>query len=378
LRIAFRTRRKQKMKMSDAHRYSPMRELVAVQLIRGVAATGVALSHAFAAAALPQYFGVELVDGWLDIGRSGVELFFVLSGFLMYTIHLKDFSQPNRVMRYVARRFIRIYPIYWIFVSTMIATLFAVNSISRLSIADFLTIYSLVRVSDVTLPLGVAWTLFHEMIFYVTFAFFLLNRRIGLLVFCLWFTVVAWLRITPGPTMISIALSEINILFGFGVLVGWIFNRIVVRYGGIIFVLGVASYGMTFKFLEHHNPQPEFILRTTGYGMSGCLILYGLLCIEANGGLKALSVPRLLGDASYTIYLMHFPFIAALFKMAAYFGILRREWSEFSTVGVGAVAIGLSVGLYLLVERPLQSWLNRILFANAEVRRSHRADPKTC
>lgn len=353
-------------KRSNGGRQS--KELNSVQMLRGIAAGSVALSHAFAAASLPKYVGVELLGGWPAIGRAGVELFFVLSGFLMYTIHWRDFSRPDRAPRYLLRRAIRIYPVYWVYVTIAILALVKVAPRND-SPFDYLTIYSLWRFTGVQLPLGVAWTLFHEIAFYVLFVVLVIDRRFGLFAFVMWFSVCVYLRLAPGPNWVSVTLSEINILFCFGIVLGWIFKRTASEFGGLILTVGAIGYVGVFWLFELHRSQPETLVRTIGYGVFGCLILYGMLSLELKGRFKAVAGLIVLGDASYTVYLLHYPIISLLLKAVLILGLLKLQPAELvvvAVVAVAAVAVALAAVAYVIVERPLQRWLYRAIASSAK------------
>src|SRR5665213_484275 len=138
--------------------------LVGIQAARGAAALLVVFYHAGRMLSLNQYVGNDPLDGLFSFGHAGVDFFFVLSGFIIYFVHHKDLNSPQRVSRYAWRRFVRIYPIYWVVTLGAIALAVAGHhndiSVQRITASFFL----LPQAEDPIV--GVAWTLEHEVLFY--------------------------------------------------------------------------------------------------------------------------------------------------------------------------------------------------------------------
>ena len=63
--------------------------------------------------------------GWraaFQFGHAGVDLFFVISGFVILFVHWEDIGRPQRISRYAGRRLTRILPIYWVALALTIAS----------------------------------------------------------------------------------------------------------------------------------------------------------------------------------------------------------------------------------------------------------------
>ncbi|WP_260928051.1 acyltransferase family protein [Novosphingobium sp. 9] len=135
--------------------------LVGLQYLRGVAALGVVVYHA-----------VERSGGDFRVGKAGVDLFFVLSGFLMWAI-TDEASRPGAFIR---DRLQRILPCYWIVTSVMLAgALLGLFPAMRLTLwhvtASYLLIPAISPSNGQVWPLLVpGWTLEYEMAFYLLFA----------------------------------------------------------------------------------------------------------------------------------------------------------------------------------------------------------------
>jgi len=87
---------------------------------RGIAAFLVVLDDAGYLVAENRYFGQDAFGGLLLDGHVGVDFFFVLSGFIIATVHLPDIGDRTRLGHYAGRRFFRIMPPYWMILSVIV------------------------------------------------------------------------------------------------------------------------------------------------------------------------------------------------------------------------------------------------------------------
>src|SRR5689334_19701485 len=91
------------------------KEIVGVQYLRGLAALAVVVDHSGITVATPKYFGTVIGGGLLNHGASGVDLFFLISGFIITATSLDADWQPKvKLGAFFGRRFIRIVPLMWI------------------------------------------------------------------------------------------------------------------------------------------------------------------------------------------------------------------------------------------------------------------------
>ncbi len=94
--------------------------LVSIQALRAVAALMVLVFH------LCQELtklGADLPATTFIIGTAGVDLFFVISGFVMVYSSERLFGQPRASIQFLARRVVRIVPLYWIATTAMVLLL---------------------------------------------------------------------------------------------------------------------------------------------------------------------------------------------------------------------------------------------------------------
>ena len=97
------------MQMTPTGRSTGPRTLFSVQIARGVAATAVVLAHA------NLIIDSRLFHGWLVTGWCGVDFFFVLSGFIICYANSADIGHAERLPIYLYKRFVRVYPVYWLY-----------------------------------------------------------------------------------------------------------------------------------------------------------------------------------------------------------------------------------------------------------------------
>lgn len=160
-----------------------------VEFGRGCAAFVVFLAHGFYADVPADKYGYIFL--W---GRWGVCYFFVLSGFIIAYVHWRDIGTPDRAGNFWWRRFIRIFPTYWL---ALVVFLFVRNvlgsadhriELSFLNVAGNVVMWP--GIPELMLPM--AWTLRHEFLFYALFSVAILNARVGAAFFLAWLALLLW------------------------------------------------------------------------------------------------------------------------------------------------------------------------------------------
>jgi peptidoglycan/LPS O-acetylase OafA/YrhL len=324
-------------------------KLTGIEASRGIAATVVVFYHV--ARHLDKNYGLPLLKDSLQFGHSGVDLFFVISGFIILHVHYRDIGNPARLGHYLRRRFTRVMPIYW--VAMALTAIMAIRG-GPPTLADLAWSISLLP-SNSVLILDVAWTLRHEIVFYALFCALIINRTAGIAIFGLWLTVIvlatlgkielSWL---PGSLY-----SAFNLEFFFGMAVAR-----ALRYSGIpsprlIFLLGVVLFAAAaladdFRLLDGFTNVARIV-----YGLPAALIVFGAAAADRETSINVPRFLRVLGSASYSIYLFQFIFIGMLWKLWLASGLdsLAPHIASFPLLAVGGVAGGILVSR--LVEYPL-------------------------
>ena len=291
-----------------------------IDMLRGIAATLVALRHAF--------------DGPFLIGAIGVDIFFVISGFVMAKI-----SMGRTAGEFLADRAWRIFPAYWIALTACMAVAWAQGS--TLGLRDGM--YSLLLVPNWfdqrILYLGIAWTLLFELFFYLAVAAGIRLRdwRIPLLLFI---AAVAARPFVANP-LIQFVGSPIMIEFLFGMAIAALPRD---RRIGAALIAAALAFLLLFPnpWLEDYRLamayQPAFV-RVALWGVPAALIVYGALTFEERLEGALVKPLLILGAASYSIYLWHMVVIKMMFPGQPLTGF--------------ACSILVGIALWRLVERPL-------------------------
>ena len=198
--------------------------------------------------------------------------------------------------------------------------------------------------------LVVSWTLSHEVLFYAVFSLLYLQRVLGLVALSAWLLSVLAAYATGWETFVT---SHYNLLFFVGVGLALLVRR-ASRPGRAaalsLVVAGVAAlFGVNYfhLFVE----RQDLSVRTLGNGAAAGALLLGVYWLEPH-----VRYPRWLtwlGDASYSIYLVHLlPFVIG-FKLLA-------TWPELESLRlILLVILGMTTALlcYVYVEQPLLRWL---------------------
>jgi peptidoglycan/LPS O-acetylase OafA/YrhL len=334
----------------------PVREaarLSGVQALRGVAACAVVLCHA--ARHVNKVFGAPALVGIFQAGHAGVDLFFVISGFIILFVHGDDIGRPERLARYLGRRFNRVMPLYWI---ALAATL-------TMSAAGAHVFPPLGRVagSALLLPsaaeplLGIAWTLQYEVVFYAAFAVLIVNRLAGTVVCLVWFLDIV---LTWGGHGVPGAPPPLSGPYGLEFFMGMAAAHLVTRHrmpaARRVAVLGMCLFGAAMM-LESIGLLDGFAaLARCVYGPAAFLIVAGLAAAERQGGLTVPGWLRGAGESSYAIYLFQFVFIGLVWQgwLKAGLAVPATRVACFAVLAFAAVAGGVVVSR--LVERPLLQW----------------------
>ncbi|MCF5396765.1 acyltransferase family protein, partial [Pseudomonas syringae] len=154
-----------------------MERLYSLQGLRGVAVLGVVLFHMMSVES--KFSGGDiLLPPWLDFFQLGVDLFFVISGFVMVIVSRGRFQSAIEAQRFLFNRVSRIYPTYWLyFFITLAVYLVQPGMVNSGHGSSNLIMSFLLLPNDKVLLVMVAWSLLFELWFYVVFSGFLLFRE---------------------------------------------------------------------------------------------------------------------------------------------------------------------------------------------------------
>lgn len=328
---------------------------------RGIAALLVVLYHADRLVVNPAYWGARAFGGAFVGGHAGVEFFFVLSGFIITHVHTRDIGRPNRLRRYLVRRFDRVYPLYWLVLTGVVALTLLGPGIPSLRHVDSVAIASsyLLAVADShDGVLTVSWTLFHEILFYAVFATAIVDRRAGLVGGALWLVAIA-VGATVGIGAIPAYLtSPLNLLFGLGVVTHVAVGQRRIRRPLLWVAAGLLAFaGLAAE--EAVAPVLGETARNLLYGLASAAALAGVVSHERARRLAIPAGLSALGAASYSIYLIHYPALSIVARVMARAGLIAAFPGNVGFVVLCAAVVGLGVATHYVVERPLLAGLRR-------------------
>jgi len=329
-----------------------------IQICRAVAALLVVLLHLAVYFANPKYFGLSGIDALFTFGRSGVEFFFVLSGFIITFVHWSDFGNPAKLLTYAKKRAIRIYPTYWIiFAAVYLVAASPLGSGVRLDLPTLVKTLALLPqassdpISGTSSPiLIVAWSLQYEILFYLLMAVFIVDRRIGGLICAL--LLINMLACRAGACLVFAPYLQTTfvLLFGLGAAIAFICKTSVkVRHPLFLAGIGACTFVVSAIINVVTGEQPIL-----AYGIASAVMVLGFVKAEDYGKLKikqdwAVS----LGDASYALYLIHYPVVSILCRLAVRSGLHGAVGAAVAAPVIVTACVAASIGFNRLVERPL-------------------------
>lgn len=316
-----------------------------IQILRGWAAVLVVLYHL--GLHMGQWFRVEPLGGALQAANIGVDLFFVISGFIIHHVHGRDLGQPSALRPFLIRRLIRIFPLYWVI---LLLTLLQMRALSLgIPWAD-LPAAALLLLPAAAPVVAVAWTLSYEMIFYLAYAALLpLGPRWAPALLALWALASllsgwssGWMILSPWVAEFCAGALLAHVLRDRPSLPPWIFTLVLLAYLAGVMVMGRPA--------EHLPAEHRSAL------MLGAALLVALAAVTRSNSTAgpAEKLFRLLGDASYSLYLTHYLFIQSAYTLVQHFGLLGRLNAyafNFACLLPATLVFGLA--FHVLVEKPL-------------------------
>lgn len=332
-----------------------------VQALRAVAALLVVGAHLGGPSGFEdKLFGSAVLLGWTEhVGPMGVDLFFVVSGFIMAVTSRNLASGAQPASAFLLRRITRIYPCYVLVTAAVLAVFLwrpdLVNSSEDVR-PDVVASFLLLPQEGLPLLL-VGWTLVYEMLFYVVLGATLLVHRSWL-----WWALGTWVALivvlapleqASSNVWVGLLLGPRNLEFvlGVGLAALVVAGRIAVPR--LLCPLAVALL-VTAAALGPVDGPVEGWLRLAAVGLPTALLVYGVVGGELRHGWRAPGPLVAAGDASYSLYLVHVP---ALKVVGIALGLVVAEVvlpvRLLLLVLVAAVAVAGGMLFYRWVEAPL-------------------------
>jgi peptidoglycan/LPS O-acetylase OafA/YrhL len=331
-----------------------------LQGARGIASLLIVLYHCEDVGSLDRYWGWS--HHYFNFGVGSLYFFFMLSGVVILHAHKRDIGVPARLRNYASKRLRRVYPVYWVYLLPLIAMYFVIPSFGsgyeRNPIA-ILQSFLLIAISNFPPINPVAWTLYHEVLFYFVFAFMLWNRTVGRLLLGMWMVASVIALISPPQnSLLDFYISPLHLLFGLGMLVSEGVRRLSWR-GSPFAIPGFAMLAACCVYADLVRSAAAIF--PIVFGICSAITVFGLMLMEKR---KPIFTPKFflfLGDASYSIYLVHFTVIEIAIRPV--FRLWRMHPVPTIIPFLALFVISLAGGIlaYLYIELPLMKIMSKRL-----------------
>jgi exopolysaccharide production protein ExoZ len=315
------------------------KQIVSIQYLRALAVLGVVMFHA-----------CQWTETYFEIGAAGVDLFFIISGFIIWTVTSGPTTSPLTFLR---RRAVRVAPLYWLatFAGLVVVAIHpeALPHVENHPLSHvILSLLFLPHPDPGGWPfpvLDVGWTLTYEAFFYALFAIALVldeGERA-------WLVTLAMI----GVALIGIAVPPLylygaNLMlveFAAGVWLARAYATGRLPRPSICWVLIIAGFGlMVWQYRLGYRPD---LWRPLFWGVPSLAVAAGALGLERRRRLPRWPAVRVIGDSSYSIYLTH-TLIAPLVPWILGY---QRPW--LVVAGVAALGVGGGLLVRRFVEKPM-------------------------
>ena len=324
-------------------------QLDQIQLLRGIAAFSILIAH----------------TPYIQRGHFGVDLFFIISGFIM------TYVTENTHKGFLRKRAVRVVPLYWLgtiglYVIAVVAPGLlntATDSVVDLLRSLFFIPYFNGRTVEPLLRLG--WTLNYEVFFYLLFFLACLicrRRRVIIASTLIFLLVFLGFALDSGGILTDFYTDPILLEFIFGMVAFYVYkvsieyvNRIEIVYIRFGFGLGILLYLSLFYF----QSMEDLERRAFTWGLP-CLVVF-LLVALAGSRIRIWLNFVMLGNISYSLYLFH-PYVIHFIDRKI-FSLSSVSWAAYLvTLGAYAASIAVAYASWRFIEKPSQ----RLLLPSSE------------
>jgi exopolysaccharide production protein ExoZ len=339
-----------------------------LQILRAVAALLVVYRHAVEIVRLHQSANQSHSYALDKFGACGVDIFFTISGFILSTVILRTAPEtPAMAWDFLTRRWIRIFPIYWI-VSIFFVVLAATHKLLTLewTIDSYLLVPLTYPLRAPLLLFG--WTLMFEIFFYyVIYLNLLISKKAAIprTVACiLWLVGMGTIIGIQRPILIVIC-NPMNIEFVLGCAIAWLYARFGThpRLGTVLMLSGSLALATTVFLGYGRIDDAAFILngaeswsRVLRWGLASAVVTAGFVFRPAEMRSPAGRFGVYLGDTSYSIYLTS---TVTLFVANRYYAPIAALPAGLNISLLIFLVILVGTATYKWIERPIAKFLSR-------------------
>lgn len=330
-----------------------------LQVCRAFAAITVVMGHALHdAGVVAARRSVEAAGPGID-WTFGVDVFFVISGFIMVHVSGKDFARPGAAWQFLRRRLIRIVPLYWTLTTIVLVVGLLKPQLLAIPVGSFSYVVSSylfipewrvgAPVPEIRPLLALGWTLNYEMVFYVALAgvmFLPVKRAIAVLTGLFAAAVTARFALDIQQTQLMFWSDPIILEFLMGCYLalarraGW---RLPAPAALLLAAIGIAG------LIANSGSAAE--LRPLMVGLPALMLVAAAALGPTLPGSTPTRFAILLGDASYALYLCHPLFVRSLRE--AWLKLADPAWPLwlYALLCVALASLA-AIPIHLLFERP--------------------------
>lgn len=313
-----------------------------------------------------KYVARHVIPSVFWFGQAGVDVFFVVSGFVMAMTTDSVKRGIGTSLEFIWRRLIRILPPYWFYSLLLLPVFLVAPQLINSAQGNHIDLFrSFLLLPSETLPLlTVGWTLVFEMWFYLVFAALLvLPRRIQPIALAIWAATLVSLSLAEAAAT-SPAAKLVQSPFALEFMAGcagyFLSKRCNALSARTLILIGVTGFVSSLAI------QPLLIdsislSRALLLSASISLALAGAVALEKAQGLLRYGALRWAGDISYSVYLCHVLVLSLVGRIwAAIGGGITSPWAIcfFWIAAVGSV-VGVGAASFYGIERPCIALLKR-------------------
>jgi exopolysaccharide production protein ExoZ len=328
--------------------------ILGIQYLRAIAALMVVFHHS------RNFFGSHGHD-LTSVGAAGVDIFFVISGFVM-AHSTRNFDNHGRLAiqasHFLQNRIVRIVPLYWLALLWQAKDEIINGAVTLGLIGDFFFIPrflppKFVNIWPILVP---GWTLNYEMFFYVLFGIAMLMGKSRYAVLTTVFITLATfgLFIHSNNAPVRFYTSPLLLEFLFGIVLYKArdyYTGLISRNTAImVLILGFALLAMRSPYLG----------RFLADGIPAVFIVGSAIIVFEN---KRLPMLQLMGDASYSIYITHLFALKYAVQLAHLFKLNDPSPVNMVLALIMQIIIATIVGVIVhkIIEKPVTSFLQGII-----------------
>lgn len=335
-----------------------------LQILRGIAALIVVFVHE--KVLLEQYnFSSTLGTVLGKFGIFGVDIFFVLSGFLMVITTINKAPGINTAKEFILSRLQRIVPMYWLMTTVLVVILFLFPSVFNKQkfvalnvISSYFFLPSLDYFGVINPVLYVGWTLIYEMFFYIIFSILLcFTRHYIIPTIAVIFLFLSFFGLFGSENIFIKTYSNTLIfefIFGCGIAVYYLKSKTLSNW------LAIAALFVSMALIWPLGSYISMLPRSIYLGIPAALMTVGCLCLEKNGAWPKFSLLQRIGDSSYSLYLSHIFVLPILGRLFLKKSSLHNVSPELILILILAICVIIGYLINKFIENPINQFLKNL------------------